>query len=398
MVGTTGQLTPPRTEPVAASAASWPLVTVVVSTYNRPDTLVHSIRSVMCQTETRWAMLVVGDGCDARTAAALAPWAGDQRLAYVNLSLRCGEQALPNSAAVELVRTPFVALLNHDDLWLPDHLSQALQALTVSGADLYLGRALMCSADPPEDSARPVQPRVVRVSPAGRRLNEAFHLPFEWFEPASAWVMRAASARRVGPWHSASGLYRVPLQDWLLRAWRAGLRLADAPVVTCVKVDDHRLVPQGQQRYAAPAALHTALMDALEAVCACQTRVNADWPQAMGLDTDVGWRFHNSLIQRGGKLARWLERLLRLRVLGAAYRRHGWDAHALLCRLVNVRKGRWMQRQLQGRTGEARVVPPILAEVAEQLQNGLAAWPDWLGHVPDSLARPMCDDETGGPP
>lgn len=365
-----------------------PLVTVIISTYNRPDTLAHSVRSVMHQTDTRWALLVVGDGCDARTDAALAPWADDKRVSYVNLSLRCGEQALPNSAALALVCTPYAALLNHDDLWLPDHLETALSALDASDADLYLGRAMMCrSAEGVSSMSRggpaDAGAKALRVSPAARQLSDAFALPFEWFEPASAWVMRADAARRVGPWRTSPELYRVPLQEWLLRAWRCGLTLAPATRVTCLKIDDHHDVPQGAQRYAVAGAVHGRLMDAIESVSAARAPGSVNWLQAVNLSASPKWRFHHTLIARRGKSARWAEALLRHRALAALYARLGWDAHALLSRLVGVHKGQWMQRQLQGRTGEARMTPPPLQAVIEQLQAGLASDARWRGHIRD---------------
>jgi len=369
-----------------------PLITVVISTYNRPDTLVQSIRSVMLQTERRWALLVVGDGCDERTANALKPWAEDARVAYVNLGLRCGEQALPNSAAIALADTPYVALLNHDDLWLPHHLETALESLERSSADLFLGRAIMCNGDCDEATSR--LPEIMRVSPESRCLSDSFSFSFEWFEPASAWVMRTDAARRVGAWRPSPDLYRVPLQDWLLRAWRSGLLVASAKSPTCIKVEDHGQVPPGQQRYAFPGVAHRFLMGV---IAAGELEKDPLWHQALAGVSIEPWRFFSPLIQRGGKLARWIEFVLRLRFFARLYHRTGCDALIFFSRVLNVSRGRWMQRRLRGRTGENRLSPPGLPAVIEQLQDGLFhQCPAWSGKSHPGTEQSFRRERSGG--
>lgn len=369
-----------------------PLITVVISTYNRPDTLVQSIRSVMLQTERRWVLLVVGDGCDERTANALKPWAEDARVAYVNLSLRCGEQALPNSAAIALADTPYVALLNHDDLWLPHHLETALESLERSSADLFLGRAIMCNGDC--DEATFGLPEIMRVSPESRCLSDAFAFSFEWFEPASAWVMRTDAARRVGAWRPSPDLYRVPLQDWLLRAWRSGLRPVSAKSPTCIKVDDHEQVPQEQQRYTWPGRAHQFLMDAINAGVLDK---DPRWHQALAGVSSEPWKFFSPLIQRGGKLARCLESVLRLRLFASLYQRTGRDVLILFSWVLNVPRGRWMQRRLLKRTGENRLSPPGLPAVIEQLQDGLfRQCPAWSGKSHPGTEQSFRRERSGG--
>lgn len=357
-----------------------PLVTVIISTYNRPDTLVQSLRSVLAQTETRWVVLIVGDGCDERTDEALKPWLEDARFAYVNLSLRCGEQALPNSAAMQWVQTPYLALLNHDDLWLPDHLQTALTVLQSPQLDLYLGRAVMCEGLAAGPDGRNV-PVLTRVSPKERCGSDVFSQPFELFEPASAWVIRSSAAREVGPWRTSDALYRVPLQDWLMRSWRLGLQWGQGDWPTCIKVEELGAVQTGLTGYRRGGALHEALMDMVVAA------VQRGHVQGEALSRDLEliesprWRTFCRLIQRRGKLARWFEALLRRPWVAEIYRKHGWDAHALLSWVSRVDKGQWMRVVLRSRTGEAWREPPDLEAVRAQLAQGLAGQPDWLGHV-----------------
>ena len=55
------------------------------------------------------------------------------------------------------------------------------------------------------------------------------------FEPISGWVVRRTSALKVGPFTPARNLYRSPLEDWLLRAWRAGLKHVNDNRITVLK-------------------------------------------------------------------------------------------------------------------------------------------------------------------
>lgn len=85
-------------------------------------------------------------------------------------------------------------------------------------------------------------------TPVGRRLGDAFAAAPNLFEPVSAWVAGRGALRRVGPFGPAMAVRRVPVVDWLLRAWRAGLRHVDEPRVTVLK-DNVRAAVLGRTRY-----------------------------------------------------------------------------------------------------------------------------------------------------
>ena len=112
-----------------------PLVSIILATYNRPETLRLAIASVLEQTLTDWELLVIGDACGAETAAVVEA-AADPRIHYINLIRNVGEQSGPNNVGIARARGRHIAFLNHDDLWLPDHLQAALEWLQATGADL----------------------------------------------------------------------------------------------------------------------------------------------------------------------------------------------------------------------------------------------------------------------
>lgn len=112
-----------------------PLVSVVLSTYNRPETLGLAIASVQAQSLEDWELLIIGDACDDDTGELIAAL-DDPRIHYINLMHNFGEQSGPNNLGIARARGRYIALLNHDDLWLPDHLQAALEWLQATGADL----------------------------------------------------------------------------------------------------------------------------------------------------------------------------------------------------------------------------------------------------------------------
>lgn len=206
-------------------------IDIVIATYNRPDVLGRTIRSVRWQSRADWRLTIVGDRCDERTALSVSRFR-DPRIRYVNLPERSGEQSIPNSVGLALAEAPFVALLNHDDLWLPDHLETALSRLA-DGADLYTAPAAFVGRS---NGVRDLfAPRFSRRSPRGRRLEDAFFRRFHHFEPVSAWVMRRAAMLTLWPFTPALRSHRTPLEDFILRAWRAGVAHVDGETVTVLK-------------------------------------------------------------------------------------------------------------------------------------------------------------------
>lgn len=206
-------------------------IDIIIATHNRPEVLARTIRGVLWQTRSDWRLTIVGDQCDGRTARAVGRFA-DARIRYVNLPERSGEQSIPNSVGLALADAPFVALLNHDDLWLPDHLETALERLA-GGADFYTAPAAFVGRS--KGLRGLFVPRFSRRSGRRRRLEEAFFRRFHHFEPVSAWVMRRTAMLQLWPFTPALRIHRTPLEDFVLRAWRAGLAHVDGDTITVIK-------------------------------------------------------------------------------------------------------------------------------------------------------------------
>ena len=101
-----------------------PKVSVIVATYRRPRTLVAAVRSALAQTFAAIEVLVVVDGPHEPTSEALATIA-DPRL-RVLVSPDNVRQAAAFNLAIPEARGRWIALLDDDDLWLPDKLERQM--------------------------------------------------------------------------------------------------------------------------------------------------------------------------------------------------------------------------------------------------------------------------------
>jgi len=324
-----------------------PRVTVIVTTYNRPDTLVEAVRSVIAQTVGDWKLLVVGDGCDVRTGKAVASFR-DKRISYVNLSTRFGEQGGPNSVGMALADTRFSALLNHDDLFLPDHLEKGMASLMESDRDIYLGRAAVAKTSI-EDGEFGKRPLFSFVTPLKRIPLYAYTRSHVLFEPVSTWIFRSSLFGTVGPWNRSSDLYRTPLQDWLLRAWRKENEFIFGKEVTVLSLLTHNQTKSVKGNYSEMSPEHRYAGHLITDFDPEEIRSRL----MAGLDGSRGEFWGPKNIFRIGKNRgkRLLHRLSQNILTAWWYKKTGFDSVSALGSLVGSVKGESQKRLVRQRTG-----------------------------------------------
>ncbi len=206
------------------------IVTIIISTYNRPISLLRSIRTVIAQDYKDWVLWVIGDCCSDETGT-LVQELKDDRIHFFNLPERFGEQAGPNSVGLALVRTKYVAFLNHDDLWLPDHLTLALESLKENNSDIYWGKPVFFT----NRSQRNDLVLFKEAPPRDRTLEQVYKRPFYYTEPMSSWVAVAEKIRTLGQMKLSSQTPWEPIKDFALRAYQNKLKLSTGKSVTILK-------------------------------------------------------------------------------------------------------------------------------------------------------------------
>ncbi|HXM42397.1 MAG TPA: glycosyltransferase family A protein [Bryobacteraceae bacterium] len=111
-----------------------PRASVVVPAYNAAAYLPYAIDSVLAQTYADWEIVIVDDGSIDHTRAMVDSYRLklQDRLQYVYQSNQ-GVSAARNSG-IRAARGEFIALLDADDVWLPQRLERGVAALDADPA------------------------------------------------------------------------------------------------------------------------------------------------------------------------------------------------------------------------------------------------------------------------
>ena len=105
-----------------------PLVSVVMTTYNRADVIGRSIDSILNQTYDNFELIIVDDGCTDSTYEVLEKYAAkDKRIVL----LRQNNQGLAaaRNAGVDKAQGKYIAFMDDDDVSLPNRLKKQVTFL-----------------------------------------------------------------------------------------------------------------------------------------------------------------------------------------------------------------------------------------------------------------------------
>jgi glycosyltransferase involved in cell wall biosynthesis len=118
-------------------------VSVVISTYQRPDACERALRSVLEQTEPPLEVLVCDDGSSDDTGARMRVWESrDPRVSYLCSSLNTGTPATTRNIGIEHASGDMIAFLDDDDEWLANKLATQLDAAAAHSVDAVATNAL----------------------------------------------------------------------------------------------------------------------------------------------------------------------------------------------------------------------------------------------------------------
>ncbi|WP_328583407.1 glycosyltransferase family 2 protein [Streptomyces sp. NBC_00370] len=182
-------------------------VSVICPTYNRSRKITDTIDSVRAQSVADWELLVVSDGCDDDTEDWVRGSAARDGRVRLHRIERSGHPSGPRNAGLALARGEFIAYLDHDDRWRPDHL-RVLLGLLEAGAELAATGVAYHDATGGEVAPFPA---------LSAWWHPQLQLMGPMFEPSRVGHRRGL-AEAAGGWRTGAGL-----EDWDL--W---LRMADA--------------------------------------------------------------------------------------------------------------------------------------------------------------------------
>jgi Glycosyl transferase family 2 len=205
-----------ETRRLAAGLGTLPgaLVATVIATHRRPRQVREAVASALAQTVRDHVVIVVDDG-----AGLPGDLPADPRLTTVSLSRTTAVAGVVRNVGIRLTRSRYVAFLDDDNRWEPDHLERALAALEAPGGPDGVYTALR------------------RVLPDGTD-KDVLSVPFdrrrsarESFLDTNAFVARRCPALHFSRLRRTPRV--LPREDWeLIRRYSRAHRVRHLPVAT----------------------------------------------------------------------------------------------------------------------------------------------------------------------
>jgi glycosyltransferase involved in cell wall biosynthesis len=192
------------------------MVTVLIATYNKAGTLRYAIDSVLWQTFNDFELWVIGDACTDTSETVVQSY-NDPRVHWYNLPKNTGYQSEPHNEGLRRSKGKYIAYLNHDDIWLPNHLSVLVDHIEKTGADFvysileWILDYADCYADIPHYPNAPRPPE------------------------ATATLHRREIISKIGFWKTPFETRAIPRAEYFRRAQFKGKRFVLAPMLTALK-------------------------------------------------------------------------------------------------------------------------------------------------------------------
>ncbi len=187
-----------------------PKVSVIVPTYNGARTVGYAIKSVLAQTFADIELIVVDDQSKDQTLDVVR-MIQDPRLTVLRLPHNSGSHAMPISHGIAHSVGDIIAVLGHDDLWLPWHLETLVHELHEHDAEFVHA---LC--------ARIAASKLWSVSgPPAAGASYHWHAI-----PISTWVFRRSVSTRTGPLRTPDQMPWSVNRDFVLQAIASNCKLS----------------------------------------------------------------------------------------------------------------------------------------------------------------------------
>jgi glycosyltransferase involved in cell wall biosynthesis len=137
-----------------------PLISVYTPTYNRNKLLrERALRSVLNQTYKDWEYIVVHDGKEDHDLGEILDSYDDRRIRYYSIERKADNHnydteaqwllggTYPSNFALDKVKGEWIARLDDDDIWTPDHLERSLEFAIKGNYDFITSQFIILKGD-----------------------------------------------------------------------------------------------------------------------------------------------------------------------------------------------------------------------------------------------------------
>jgi glycosyltransferase involved in cell wall biosynthesis len=218
-------------------------ISVVIPCHNSADFLEQCLDSVAAQKLQPYEVIVVDDSSKDNSAEV----ARGHQTSPIVLKVNHGNAAPTRNAGIERAAGDWVAFLDADNIWFPDHLSNAKQLLDASRDILFASPPVHESEDIPDQEGTVREDHPLAQPASGLKEIDfvRWRLNYLWGYPTSGTVARLDRVREVGGFditqkrrHDFELVMRViaehtwcgsPVATWWSRPIRQGNISSDKP-------------------------------------------------------------------------------------------------------------------------------------------------------------------------
>ena len=199
-----------------------PLVSIITPTYNHQSFISDCICSVQQQTYSNWEMIIVDDGSTDKTFSIAQSFAGKDHRVKVFTQENVGIYRLAETYNFALAKSSgsYIAVLEGDDVWLPEKLAIQVKAMeTNKAAVLCWGKAYRTTDVTNDVDLYPTAEietifgydfRNIPIMSAS--INMLFH---RFYFPALTVFIRRESLEKIGGFLQNHNLPLVDLPTWV---------------------------------------------------------------------------------------------------------------------------------------------------------------------------------------
>ena len=113
-----------------------PLVSIIISTYNRPKELKRAIESVLKQSYKNWELIVVDDKSPYDWEEVKKTLPEDPRIQYLQLEQNHGKDTKPKNTGILASKGELIGYLDDDNEFATRHIERLVAEMNASGSDI----------------------------------------------------------------------------------------------------------------------------------------------------------------------------------------------------------------------------------------------------------------------